>query len=308
MRWATCQSSPAGEHGLIGLALDPGFAANGWIYLTYSRASATGVDLRVSRFTVAGERTRRELRRSPCSRSRPTVAAATRRARSRSTRGASVRLDRRQHGPVRVGRLHADRRAPGTLAPGMRRGPRATRMTCAARSFASGRMPPVATPIPAGNLFPGGTGGRPEIYAMGMRNPFRISIDAAQRRALLRGRTGPTRPRGDALRGPRGYDEFNRTSTAGNFGWPYCIAGNEPYVDYDFATGLSGQPFYCAAADQRLAQQHGASSSAALQAGPALVPVRQVAPVPEARHGRAHRARRTCLPQAERVQGQARSP
>jgi glucose/arabinose dehydrogenase len=33
--------------------------------------------------------------------------------------------------------------------------------------------------IPAGNAFPGGAGGRPEIYALGLRNPFRGSVDAA---------------------------------------------------------------------------------------------------------------------------------
>ena len=33
--------------------------------------------------------------------------------------------------------------------------------------------------IPAGNAYPGGAGGRPEIYALGLRNPFRCSFDAA---------------------------------------------------------------------------------------------------------------------------------
>ena len=33
--------------------------------------------------------------------------------------------------------------------------------------------------IPEGNLFPPGTPNtRPEIYIMGLRNPFRISVDA----------------------------------------------------------------------------------------------------------------------------------
>ena len=39
----------AGEGGLMGLAVDPGFASNGWIYTCYMTAS----DIRVVRFTVA---------------------------------------------------------------------------------------------------------------------------------------------------------------------------------------------------------------------------------------------------------------
>ena len=38
----------AGEGGLMGLAVDPGFATNGWIYTCYMTAS----DVRVVRFTV----------------------------------------------------------------------------------------------------------------------------------------------------------------------------------------------------------------------------------------------------------------
>jgi hypothetical protein len=31
-----------------------------------------------------------------------------------------------------------------------------------------------------------------------------------------------------------------------NYGWPYCVAPDMPYVDYDFATETAGQPFNCA--------------------------------------------------------------
>jgi len=43
-----------------------------------------------------------------------------------------------------------------------------------------------------------------------------------------------------AERGPAGFDEINRTKTAGNFGWPFLIADNKPYRQHDFATGASG--------------------------------------------------------------------
>src|SRR5262245_42123078 len=42
------------ENGLIGLALDPGFATNHWLYLLHSPRDYSGQHL--SRFTVAGDR------------------------------------------------------------------------------------------------------------------------------------------------------------------------------------------------------------------------------------------------------------
>lgn len=111
--------------------------------------------------------------------------------------------------------------------------------------------------IPAGNLF--GEGGqfpdakypnadpaktRPEIYVMGLRNPYRIGIDM-DTDTLYWGEVGPDAndPRQD--RGPERYEEFNRTTEAMNGGWPYCIGEANPldaadysnggaYVDWDF--------------------------------------------------------------------------
>jgi hypothetical protein len=97
--------------------------------------------------------------------------------------------------------------------------------------------------IPAGNLFPAdGSLGRPEIYIMGNRNPYRISIDS-ETGWLYWGDVGPDASFDSASRGPRGYDEINQARDAGNYGWPYVIADNKAYRDYDFATGLSGPAF-----------------------------------------------------------------
>jgi cytochrome c len=100
--------------------------------------------------------------------------------------------------------------------------------------------------IPEGNLFSEDEG-RPEVYVMGNRNPFRIAVDKGTD-WLYWGEVGPdAAENGDALatRGPKGYDEFNQAKQAGFFGWPYCIAGNIPYVDYDFTNTTSGSPFDC---------------------------------------------------------------
>ncbi|MFD1829605.1 PQQ-dependent sugar dehydrogenase [Streptomyces desertarenae] len=101
--------------------------------------------------------------------------------------------------------------------------------------------------IPEGNLFPPGTEKtRPEIYAMGFRNPFRMSVDRATGIVYV-GDYGPDAGTADPARGPAGQVEFARVTGPGNFGWPYCTGDNDPYVDYDFATGTSGEPFDCSA-------------------------------------------------------------
>ncbi|MEV5320925.1 lectin [Streptomyces sp. NPDC052687] len=101
--------------------------------------------------------------------------------------------------------------------------------------------------IPSGNLFPPGTAKtRPEIYAMGFRNPFRMSVDKATGIVYL-GDYGPDSGVASPTRGPAGQVEFNRITKAGNYGWPYCTGDNDAYVDYDFATGASGSAFSCAA-------------------------------------------------------------
>ncbi|MFF0569498.1 ThuA domain-containing protein [Streptomyces sp. NPDC004041] len=101
--------------------------------------------------------------------------------------------------------------------------------------------------IPEGNLFePGTDRTRPEIYAMGFRNPFRFSVDRATGTVYV-GDYGPDAGAADPGRGPAGKVEFARVTKAANFGWPFCVGDNEPYIDYDFATRTSGAAFDCAA-------------------------------------------------------------
>lgn len=98
--------------------------------------------------------------------------------------------------------------------------------------------------IPDGNLFEkDNPKARPEIYVMGNRNPYRISVDQ-KTGYLYWGEVGPD-ARADSLdsRGPKGYDEFNQAREAGNFGWPYFIGDNFAYWEYDFETGESLFPY-----------------------------------------------------------------
>ncbi|MER7398825.1 PQQ-dependent sugar dehydrogenase [Streptomyces sp. NPDC000151] len=101
--------------------------------------------------------------------------------------------------------------------------------------------------IPEGNLFaPGTEKTRPEIYAMGFRNPFRMSVDKPTGIVYV-GDYGPDAGAASPTRGPAGQVEFARVTKAGNYGWPYCTGDNDAYIDYDFATGKSGEAFDCAA-------------------------------------------------------------
>jgi glucose/arabinose dehydrogenase len=103
--------------------------------------------------------------------------------------------------------------------------------------------------IPAGNLFAAGTPKtRPEIYAMGFRNPYKISVDK-QTGAVYLGDYGPdVGDNANPARGPKGQVEFDRVTGPGFYGWPYCTGGNTPaetYGKYDFATGTTGPKWDC---------------------------------------------------------------
>ncbi|MEU5343554.1 PQQ-dependent sugar dehydrogenase [Streptomyces sp. NPDC020766] len=101
--------------------------------------------------------------------------------------------------------------------------------------------------VPDGNLFaPGTDRTKPEIYAMGFRNPFRFSVDK-KTGILYVGDYGPDAGAADPARGPAGQVEFARVTEPGNFGWPYCTGNNDAYVDYDFGTKASGASFDCSA-------------------------------------------------------------
>jgi len=105
--------------------------------------------------------------------------------------------------------------------------------------------------IPPGNLFTGQEEGggktRPEIYAMGFRNPFRISVEANG--VVWVGDYGPDAGSADPNRGPGGQVEFTRVTEPGFYGWPYCTGMNTPaetYTEWDFATLTAGPRFDCA--------------------------------------------------------------
>jgi glucose/arabinose dehydrogenase len=99
--------------------------------------------------------------------------------------------------------------------------------------------------IPAGNLFaPGTAGTRPEIFATGLRNPFRIGADPVTG-AITWGDYGPDAGTANPERGPMGYVEWQSTTVPINGGWPFCHGPNANYNDWDYELLVPGAWYDC---------------------------------------------------------------
>ncbi len=93
--------------------------------------------------------------------------------------------------------------------------------------------------IPDGNLFPkDGSQGFPEIFVMGCRNPFRMSVDP-KNKFVYWGDVGPD-SNVPAEENFLSYDEINQARKPGFFGYPYFLGNNEAFPKYDFATKKEG--------------------------------------------------------------------
>jgi type 1 glutamine amidotransferase/glucose/arabinose dehydrogenase len=69
---------------------------------------------------------------------------------------------------------------------------------------------------------------RPEIYVMGVRNQYRLSIDPGTD-ILTAGFVGPDALKPDPALGPAKYEEAMVIDHAQNLGWPYCLGNKQPY-------------------------------------------------------------------------------
>jgi len=97
--------------------------------------------------------------------------------------------------------------------------------------------------IPAGNLFEKGMAKTlPEIYVMGLRHPFRLTVDS-RTGWLYWAEPGPNATADNASQGPRGYDIVAMAKTAGNYGWPYCRGNHFCYNAYNYSTNVGGAAY-----------------------------------------------------------------
>jgi PKD repeat protein/type 1 glutamine amidotransferase len=89
--------------------------------------------------------------------------------------------------------------------------------------------------VPKGNLFaPGTAKTRPEIYAMGFRNPFRIQVDENDVAYVTDYSPDSAVP--ENFRGPAGTGRVEIVRKRSNYGWPLCVAPNLPYYRWNFNT------------------------------------------------------------------------
>ena len=96
---------------------------------------------------------------------------------------------------------------------------------------------------------------------------------------LFWGEVGPDAGEPDTARGPAGHDEVNRARAAGFFGWPYFVADNKPYHHYDFSTEQDPVRYFDPVAPpERQPQQHRKPQPAPGPAGFYLVSLRQFRP------------------------------
>jgi PKD repeat protein/type 1 glutamine amidotransferase len=102
--------------------------------------------------------------------------------------------------------------------------------------------------VPPGNLFPesedadGKT--RPEIYAMGFRNPFRLQVDENDVAYLTDYSPDSSVP--GPFRGPAGTGRMEIVRRPGNYGWPLCYRTDLPYYKWDFNTSTTlGETYEC---------------------------------------------------------------
>ncbi|MEE6283178.1 ThuA domain-containing protein [Georgenia sp. MJ170] len=230
------------EFGLLGLELDPDFADNGWIYLYYSPEGSTA-DY-VSRFTLEGDvldmdseevLLEVEVQRDECCHA-----------------GGALQFDGDGNLYIATGDNTNPFASDGYSPIDEREGRAAwdAQGTSGNTNDLRGKILRI-TPqddgsieIPEGNLFaPGTDQTRPEIFAMGFRNPFKIGLDP-RTGTLLVADYGPDAGSANPNRGPAGIVEWNVVGTPGNYGWPHCVGGNLPYISYDFAGG-SGDAFDC---------------------------------------------------------------
>ncbi|OGO04232.1 MAG: hypothetical protein A2Y73_00585 [Chloroflexi bacterium RBG_13_56_8] len=200
-----------GEGGLLGLALDPDFARNGYLYVMYTYQRGLGLANRISRLTLQGEKVTDE-----------TVLVDA------IPGGRNHDGGRPAFGPD--GKLYATTGETGDRNLAQDVGSLAGKIL---------RMNPDGS-APTDNPYPGSL-----VYSYGHRNPQGLAWQPSTG-ALFAAEHGPSGEMGLCCR-----DEVNRIRPGANYGWPIVTEapGDPRFVDPILHSGLdtwapSGLAFY----------------------------------------------------------------
>jgi glucose/arabinose dehydrogenase len=176
----------SGQGGLLDVALDPGFASNRVIYLSYAASGEDGNSTRVARATL-GEGPLEDLK---------VIFMAEPLASSSKHFGSRLAFDAQGHLFITVGER--------------RQGDRAQDL-----GEDNGKVIRLNTDgsVPEGNPFVGVAGARPEIFSYGHRNPQGLAIHPQTGTPWLH------------EHGAQGGDEVNVVRPGVNYGWPVITYG-----------------------------------------------------------------------------------
>ena len=188
-----------GEQGLLGLAFDPRFIENRYVYLSYTEADTNASMVTRVTWDPASDRL------------------------DTSQEQVILRVDQpfRNHngGMIAFGPdnyLYVALGDGGDGGDPQNHGQdRSTLLASLLRIDVNPQNTSEPYGIPASNPFVGETGTRPEIYAYGLRNPWRFSFDRATGDLWL----------GDVGQG--GFEEINRIESGRNYGWRVFEANEE---------------------------------------------------------------------------------
>jgi glucose/arabinose dehydrogenase len=198
----------SGQGGLLDVALDPDFAANGLIYLSYAAAGDGGNGTRVLRARLGEGRLE-----DP-----EVIFTALPLVNSSKHFGSRLVFDRQGHLFITVGERGQDERA----------------QDLADLNGAVIRLHPDGS-VPQDNPFAGRADARPEIFSYGHRNPQGMAVHPE---------TGAVWTH---EHGPRGGDEVNVVRPGVNYGWPVITHGIS-YAGFPIGEGEEkpgmAQPLY----------------------------------------------------------------
>ncbi len=228
-------SATNGDAGALGLTLARDFEKSGQLYTIRVPAEGRG-RLVLARHTLAGERLTDE---------REVLTIPLRSGGEQYHCGAGLAWDAQGNLLIGVGDNMPPQDVPAIHAEDAGRDSRGTAgnsQELRGKILRITPKPDGSYGVPAGNLFTDAGRGRPEVFAFGVRNPFRVTCDAKTGFVIWGDVGGNVRT--ELELGPEGFDELNVTREPGFFGWPFCAGPNAPWRPFDPKTQKPAGDFF----------------------------------------------------------------